>query len=75
MSDLRQNPIKEIDGQILTLDDFSNGLYSLPKSDVLRFKNDAYRLIVRPSGTEPKIKIYFQAKAKDVSSAKKPYCV
>ena len=70
MSDLRQNPIEEIDGQKLTFDDFSNGLYSLPKSDVLRFKNDACRLIIRPSGTEPKIKIYFQAKAKDASSAK-----
>ena len=38
------------------------GIYGLPNSDVLRFKNKKYRIIIRPSGTEPKIKIYLQCK-------------
>ena len=62
LSNIRKNPPKEIDGKELVFDDFSQGLYGLPKSDVLRFKNEDYRLIIRPSGTEPKMKIYLQAK-------------
>lgn len=69
LADIRKNPPKEIDGQMLVFDDFAQGLYGLPKSDVLRFKSDDYRLIIRPSGTEPKMKIYLQAKGKEVVDA------
>ena len=62
LANIRKNPPKEIDGQSLIFDDFSQGLFGLPKSDVLRFKNEDYRIIIRPSGTEPKMKIYLQAK-------------
>ena len=62
LAEIRQTPPKAIDGQTLVFDDFANGLFGLPKSDVLRFKSDDYRLIVRPSGTEPKMKIYLQVK-------------
>lgn len=71
LTDIRKNPPKEIDGQILEFDDFSQGLFCLPKSDVLRFKSEDYRLIVRPSGTEPKIKIYLQVKGKDFMDSHK----
>ena len=38
----------------------------MPKSDVLRFElENGDVTIVRPSGTEPKIKIYFLASAKN----------
>lgn len=67
LANIRKNPPKEIDGQALVFDDFSQGLFGLPKSDVLRFKNEEYRLIIRPSGTEPKMKIYLQAKGKNVT--------
>ncbi len=69
LANIRKNPPKEIDGQPLVFDDFSQGLYGLPKSDVLRFKNEEYRLIIRPSGTEPKMKIYLQAKGKTKENA------
>ena len=69
LADIRKNPPKEIDGESLSFDDFAQGLYGLPKSDVLRFKNDSYRLIIRPSGTEPKMKIYLQVKGKDFGQA------
>ena len=62
LANIRKNPPKEIDGQPLIFDDFAQGLFGLPKSDVLRFKNEDYRIIIRPSGTEPKMKIYLQAK-------------
>ena len=47
--------------------DYQNGLtlkgITLPKSNVLRFDlEDNYSFIVRPSGTEPKIKIYLSVK-------------
>ena len=59
---LRSNPPKEILGQTAIFDDFGKGLDGLPKSDVLRFKSQDFRIIIRPSGTEPKMKIYLQAK-------------
>ena len=69
LANIRKNPPKEIDGQTLIFDDFANGLFGLPKSDVLRFKNEGYRIIIRPSGTEPKMKIYLQIRAKDCKLA------
>jgi phosphoglucomutase len=40
--------------------DYSEGIDSLPKSDVLKyFLKDGSWFAVRPSGTEPKIKFYF----------------
>jgi len=65
LANIRKNPPKEIDGQPLIFDDFAQGLFGLPKSDVLRFKNEDYRIIIRPSGTEPKMKIYLQAKGEN----------
>ena len=38
---------------------------TLPKSNVLEYRmDDGSKLIVRPSGTEPKIKVYLSANAK-----------
>ena len=69
LTNIRKNPPKEMDGETLAFDDFAQGLYGLPKSDVLRFKNEDYRLIIRPSGTEPKMKIYLQVKGSDSKNA------
>ena len=39
--------------------DKTNEKISLPKSNVIEFESiDGYKIILRPSGTEPKIKIY-----------------
>ena len=67
LQNIRKNPPTEIDGEKLAFSDFSQGLYGLPKSDVLRFMGENYRLIMRPSGTEPKMKIYIQVKCKERS--------
>ena len=51
--------------------DYSNGIDNLPKSDVLKFflKDDAW-FAVRPSGTEPKIKLYIGVKGNSEEDAK-----
>ncbi len=69
LAGLRKDPPRQIDGQELLFDDFSTGLYGLPKSDVLRFKSADHRIIIRPSGTEPKMKVYLQAKGRSAKEA------
>ncbi|MBE6134321.1 MAG: phospho-sugar mutase [Erysipelotrichaceae bacterium] len=50
--------------------DYSQGLNGLPKSNVLKiYLNEDTSLIVRPSGTEPKIKFYISIRAKDHQQA------
>ena len=52
--------------------DYLQGIDSLPKSDVLRFSlEDHGSLVVRPSGTEPKLKLYISASAKNREDAMK----
>ena len=42
--------------------DYKEGVDGLPKSDVLKyFLSDGSWIAIRPSGTEPKIKIYLTA--------------
>ena len=73
MKNLRENPAKEIGGiKVAEVLDFSNGLWGLPKSDVLYFRlAENSVVVVRPSGTEPKIKVYFLTNGKTREDADK----
>ena len=50
--------------------DYSEGLDGLPKSDVIKFLlSDNCSVVVRPSGTEPKLKLYISVSAENKERA------
>ena len=51
--------------------DYSKGLDGLPASDVLKFYTESGSVVIRPSGTEPKVKAYISVTAKSRSEAEK----
>jgi len=62
MNENRNCPRKEFCGRkIIKYTDYSNGINGLPKSNVLKFVGENFSIVMRPSGTEPKIKFYFSA--------------
>ena len=65
--------ITEFGGKKVTkLLDYSLGLEGLPKSDVLKFLlADNCSIVVRPSGTEPKLKIYVSVSAENENIAQR----
>jgi phosphomannomutase len=72
MIDLRENPLKQINGQrVICIEDYQTSKgkdfmnneefeINIPKSNVLiYYLEDGSKICARPSGTEPKIKFYF----------------
>ena len=56
--------------KVVKLLDYAQGLDGLPKSDVLKFLLEGNcSIVVRPSGTEPKLKIYISVSAADKEAA------
>ena len=73
MTQLRKNPPSELAGRRITaVRDYRNTEETgLPSSNILlyRMEHEA-TVIVRPSGTEPKLKVYFTTRGKDLEDAK-----
>ena len=63
MANLRANPPKEIGGYAVeAATDYEAEGTGLPKADVLEYRlAGGHKFMVRPSGTEPKIKVYLSA--------------
>ena len=82
MKNLRENPPKEISGtKVAAYKDYKTGTVTdaetgavttmeLSNSNVFRFElADGTSIIARPSGTEPKIKVYILTQGKDAADA------
>ncbi|MCR5545423.1 MAG: phospho-sugar mutase [Lachnospiraceae bacterium] len=72
MDDFRKNPPKEFAGKkVLSVTDYTDSESTgLPKANVLIYGlEDDATVVVRPSGTEPKIKTYFTTTGKDLAEA------
>ena len=84
LDSLRKNPIKEVNGvKVKTFFDYKESIekdlqsgevseVNLPKSNVLKYiLEDGSWFVVRPSGTEPKIKIYLSVVGNSVEDSEK----
>ena len=67
MKKLRNNPPSYAEKVL----DYAEGLDGLPKSNVIKLILADGWLVARPSGTEPKIKIYIEIAAKTTDAAQK----
>ncbi|WP_335939271.1 phospho-sugar mutase [Streptomyces sp. PTD5-9] len=62
MRRLREHPPVSLGGlDVVSAEDLSRGSAQLPPTDGLRYRLRGARVIVRPSGTEPKLKCYLEA--------------
>jgi len=66
-----QHPSSIGDVEVDSVDDLLEGSDGVPPADVLRYTlADGSRLVVRPSGTEPKLKLYLDARGDSADDAK-----
>jgi phosphomannomutase len=73
MTRLREAPPETVGGiRVDRIEDLTDGFEGLPPSDVLRiWLTDGSRVMVRPSGTEPKLKVYIDTHSSDGSVAER----
>lgn len=72
MQHLRQNPPACLAGRMVeAVVDYRFGIADLPSADVLEFRlENGGKVMIRPSGTEPKIKVYLFACGKNHTQTK-----
>lgn len=78
IDDFRNRPLQIEGHELLEIRDYKQAKkiigdktfdITLPKSNVIEYRFETFWVILRPSGTEPKLKIYFGLKEKDETSA------
>ena len=63
MSRLRAHPPTTLAGQHVSVVDLAHGTEQLPATDALLISGETIKVVVRPSGTEPKLKCYLEARS------------
>ena len=71
MARLRANPPDALLGEPVTVTDLLTG-GDLPPTDGVRLEGETLRVVVRPSGTEPKLKAYLEVRATPEASQDVP---
>jgi phosphomannomutase len=61
MARLRASPPRILSGQRTSVVDLEHGTEQLPPSDAVLITSEMIKVVVRPSGTEPKLKCYLEA--------------
>ena len=70
MENLRANAPADLAGDaVVNVVDYLSGTSGLPKSNVLEYQAGSSKILVRPSGTEPKIKVYLSSRAATMAQA------
>ncbi len=62
MARLRADPPATLDGQPVEVEDLAAGSPALPATDAVLLRGASIRAVVRPSGTEPKLKCYLEVR-------------
>ena len=65
MARLRADPPRVIAGQPTSVVDLAGGFEQLPPTDAVLISAETIKVVVRPSGTEPKLKCYLEARVPD----------
>ena len=68
MAGVRATPLKELLGEAVEFEDLALGLRLKPTEGVI-LKTDSIQVIIRPSGTEPKLKCYLQVRGASADAA------
>ena len=62
MARVRTTPPAQLAGEAVAATDLASGSPELPATDGMLFTGESVRVVVRPSGTEPKLKCYLQVR-------------
>jgi phosphomannomutase len=68
MARLRAAPPAELDGEPVQVSDLAAGHADLPPTDAVLITGESLKVVVRPSGTEPKLKCYLETRQPPGSS-------
>lgn len=70
MNALRVQPPKMLHREsVIAVADYLKGINGLPRSNVLEFQTKYATVLIRPSGTEPKVKVYLSSRAATMEQA------
>ena len=75
MATVRADPPTELAGETVAFTDLATGSADLPPTDGVALRGDTINVVLRPSGTEPKLKAYLEVRlspeqSRDLSAAR-----